>query len=114
VVIGFAAACLGSAASFLGRLAATMGRSDLAAQHFERALQVNEELRAPGCLARTQVDYARAILSSGGWGSDQRADELLAAAAKTAAELGLGAVARKVQALDARPGTASAPGKAPV
>jgi len=113
VVIGFAAACLGSAASFLGRLAATMGRPDLAAQHFERALQVNEELRAPGCLARTQVDYAWAILGTGGHGSDPRADELLAAAAKTAAELGLGAVARKVQALDARPGAPSAPGRRP-
>jgi DNA-binding SARP family transcriptional activator len=102
VVIGFAAACLGSAASFLGRLAATMGRSDLAARHFERALQVNEELRAPACLARTQVDYAGAILSSGERGSDPRAEELLAAATKTAAELGLGAVARKVEALAAQ------------
>jgi DNA-binding SARP family transcriptional activator len=102
VVIGFAAACLGSAASFLGRLAATMGRSDLAARHFERALQINEELRAPACLARTQVDYAGAILSSGERGSDPRAEELLAAATKTAGELGLGAVARKVEALAAQ------------
>ena len=96
VVIGLAAVCLGSAASFLGKLAATMGDAALAERHFERALVVNERLRAPACLARTQVDYARAL----GMGSP-RAAELLAAAERTAADLGLGAVARKVAALNA-------------
>jgi DNA-binding SARP family transcriptional activator/tetratricopeptide (TPR) repeat protein len=102
VVIGFAAVCLGSAASFLGKLAATMGQPELAAQHFERALEANRELHAPACLARTQVDYARALMSSG-LPRDPRADELLQAAARTAAELGLGAVARKVERLNAEP-----------
>ena len=96
VVIGLAAVCLGSAASFLGKLAATMGDAALAERHFERALVVNERLGAPACLARTQVDYARAL----GMGSP-RAAELLAAAERTAADLGLGAVARKVAALSA-------------
>ena len=93
VVIGLAAVCLGSAESFLGRLAGTMGRIDLAASHFERALPANAALGAPACVARTQVDYAAAL------GSGPRAQELLAAAARAAAELGLGAVARKVAAL---------------
>ena len=53
------------------------------------------------CLARTQVDYARAL------GPGPRATELLAAAAQTAAELGLGAVARKVAELG---GSYAAPG----
>jgi DNA-binding SARP family transcriptional activator/tetratricopeptide (TPR) repeat protein len=90
VVIGLAAVCLGSAASFLGKLAATTGRTDLAAGHFEHALEANAALDAPGCLARTQVDYARAL------GPGPRAEELLAAAEQTASELGLGAVARKI------------------
>ena len=94
VVIGLAAVCLGSAESFLGRLAGTMGRIDLAASHFERALSANAALEAPACLARTQVDYAR------GLGPGPRAAELLAAAGRTAAELGLGAVARKIAVLD--------------
>jgi DNA-binding SARP family transcriptional activator len=98
VVIGLAAVCLGSAASFLGKLADTMGRADLAAEHFERALVANTALLAPGCLARTQVDYARAL------GPGRRADELLDAAGQAAAQLGLGAVARKVAALGAQPG----------
>ena len=50
------------------------------------------------CLARTQVDYARAILSRV-HPSDPRAAGLLAAAAQTAAELGAGSVARRVVAL---------------
>ena len=94
VVIGLAAVCLGSAESFLGKLAATMGDSAGAEYHFERALAANALLGAPGCLARTQVDYARAL------GSGPRAVELIAAATQTAAELGLGAVARKVAELE--------------
>ena len=96
VVIGLAAVCLGSAASFLGKLAATMGRADLAAGHFERALADNAELQAPVCLARTQVDYARALYGGPG---QARADELLAAAADAADRFGSGAVARKVAVL---------------
>jgi DNA-binding SARP family transcriptional activator/tetratricopeptide (TPR) repeat protein/energy-coupling factor transporter ATP-binding protein EcfA2 len=99
VVIGLAAVCLGSAASFLGKLAATMGRHDRAREHFERALAANAELQAPVCLARTQVDYARAIWNPAH--PDPRATDLLAAAAVTANELGAGSVARRVAALRA-------------
>jgi predicted ATPase/DNA-binding SARP family transcriptional activator/tetratricopeptide (TPR) repeat protein len=103
VVIGLAAVCLGSAASFLGKLAATMGHRDRAVEHFERALVANAELRAPVCLARTQVDYASAIVSlaQGGRGPNPRAAELLAAAAQTASELGAGSVAHRAAALGA-------------
>jgi tetratricopeptide (TPR) repeat protein len=97
VVIGLAAACLGSAAGFLGKLAATMGHTERAVEHFERALAANAELHAPGCVARVEVDYARAIMSSG----DRRAGELLRSAAQAAERHGLGAVARKVAALRA-------------
>ncbi len=73
VVIGLAAVCLGSAERFLGKLAATMGRSADAERHFERALVANAALGAPGCLARTQVDYARALASwSAGGGAARR------------------------------------------
>jgi tetratricopeptide (TPR) repeat protein len=101
VVIGLAAACLGSAAGFLGKLAATMGRAERAVEHFERALAANAALQAPGCLARTQVDYALALWDSG----DPRAGELLDAAAEAAARHGLVAVARKVAALRAESGS---------
>jgi hypothetical protein len=81
-----------------------MGRGEQAVEHFERALVANAELGAPGSLARTQVDYARAIGSFGGPG-DPRAGELLDAAAEAAERHGLGAVARKVAALRAESGS---------
>ena len=105
VVIGLAAVCLGSAASFLGKLAATVGRAEEAAAQFEHALAANAALRAPGCLARTQVDYARLIGSPGYPDPSHfaRAGELLEAAGDAAARLGLGAVARKAAVLRAEP-----------
>ena len=105
VVIGLAAVCLGSAASFLGKLAATVGRAEEAAAQFEHALAANAALRAPGCLARTQVDYARLIGSPGypDPSHSARAGELLEAAGDAAARLGLGAVARKAAVLRAEP-----------
>jgi DNA-binding SARP family transcriptional activator/tetratricopeptide (TPR) repeat protein len=103
VVIGLAAACLGSASGFLGKLAATMGRGERAAEHFERALAANAALHAPGCLARVQVDYARSIWSVRP--GDPRAAELLRSAGEAAERHGLGAVARKVAALRAETGS---------
>ncbi len=109
VVIGLAAVCLGSAAGFLGKLAATMGRGDRAAEHFERALAANAELQAPGCLARTQVDYAQAIggLAEPGErrAGERHPGELLEAASDAAERHGLGEVARKVAALRAEQGS---------
>jgi DNA-binding SARP family transcriptional activator/tetratricopeptide (TPR) repeat protein len=99
VVIGLAAGCLGSAEAFLGKLAATLGRGREAAEHFERALAVNQALRAPVCVARTQVDYARAL------GPGDRARKLVQDALRTAARLGLQDVARRARAVaDPEPG----------
>ncbi len=96
VVIGLAAVCLGSAAGFLGKLAATSGRDGAAAAHFEHALDANAALKAPVCLAHTQLDYARLL------GRATRAVELIDAAARTAAELGLPWVARRAEQLRGR------------
>ncbi len=99
VVIGIAVVCQGSAERFLGLLAAAAGREADARRHFERALLSNEALRAPVCLAHTQLDYARVL---GGWGSDQdRASALIGAAARTAEELSLPAIARRAAELRA-------------
>ncbi len=91
VVVGLAAICLGSAEAFLGKLAATIGRDRDAAEHFERALAANQALRAPVCVARTQLDYARML------GQGTRARELVEEASRTAARLGLRDVARKAR-----------------
>jgi DNA-binding SARP family transcriptional activator len=96
VVVGLAAVCLGSAASFVGKLAATIGNDRDAAALFERALDANTALRAPVCLAHTQLDYARAL------GPGPRAQELIESAAGTAQTLGLRKLARRVVELGGR------------
>jgi tetratricopeptide (TPR) repeat protein len=96
VVIGLAAVCLGSAARYLGRLAMVVGQSDAAIEHFDLALAGNAALGTPVYLAHTRLDYARAL------GPGAGASELIEAAAKTAAELGLANVARRAQTLRER------------
>jgi tetratricopeptide (TPR) repeat protein len=96
VVIGLAAVCYGSAARYLGQLAACLGHRDRAVAHFERALAANDALRAPVWLAHTQLDCASAL------GAGAAASELLAAAARTAEELDLPALARRASELQAR------------
>ncbi len=95
VVIGLAVVCLGSAARYLGRLAATMDRRREAAEHFERALVAEAALKAPVCLAHTQLEYARML------GPDSaRARSLLESATTTAQKLGLAALLGRAAKLD--------------
>jgi tetratricopeptide (TPR) repeat protein len=93
VVIGLAAACLGSSCRFLGCLAATAGREQDAAAHFERALDANAQLGAVVELAHTQLDYAQLL------GRGARSRGLTDAAARTAEQLGLPRVALRAQTL---------------
>jgi len=93
VVIGLGAACLGSVATFLGQLAAGIGRAREAAELFEQGLAANTALRAPVCVARTELEYARAL------GPGRRGQDLVAAAERAAAHLGLDKLARDAQQL---------------
>ena len=89
VVIGLAAACLGSVARYLGRLAATIGDRDLAREHLAHAMEAHTALQAPVHVAHTQIDYARVL------GPGSEADRLIESAAATARRLGLRSVARR-------------------
>jgi class 3 adenylate cyclase/tetratricopeptide (TPR) repeat protein len=96
---------LGSGSRFLGLLAATLHRWEDAEQHFEDALAMNQRMGAPPCVARTQHDYARMLLSRGAPGDRERALELLQLALNAAQEMGMTKViddclALKVQAQD--------------
>jgi DNA-binding SARP family transcriptional activator/tetratricopeptide (TPR) repeat protein len=93
VVVGVAVTCLGSVSRYLGKLATMLGRSDDAAAHFERALEVNQALQAPVLVAHTQLDYAAAL------GPGDRAAELVADAERSAVMLDLPAVRRRVMEL---------------
>jgi predicted ATPase/DNA-binding SARP family transcriptional activator len=95
VVVGIAAVCLGSTARYLGRLALVMGDTGTALGHLELALRSNTALRASVQLAHTQLDYAAAL------GPGTKAREHVAAAEKTAQELHLPAVERRLEKLRA-------------
>jgi len=96
VVAGIAVVCFGSAARYLGKLAVTIGRERDAGDHFELALEQNASLGAPVLLAHTQLDYASSL------GHGVRARRMIDEAARTAAELGLAALAQRAEGLAAR------------
>ncbi len=95
VVVGLGAVCLGSTARYLGRLATTMDDRDRARAHLELAQRSNKGLRAPAELAHTWLDYALVVQRR------SQARELVAAAARVAAELELPSVARRAREHDA-------------
>jgi DNA-binding SARP family transcriptional activator len=81
--------CLGSASRYLGILAATMSRSERAARHFERALELNAIAGALPALAHTQHDYACTLLARGTVDDTRLARELLDRAVATYDDLGM-------------------------
>ncbi len=93
------AACYGSVSRFLGLLSATMKRWDAVDAHFAVALEANARLRARPWLARTQCDYATALLARGAPGDRAKAMDLLNEASDTARTLGMKALLDKVLAL---------------
>ena len=71
------AACVGSNHMFLGFLAETMGRLDQAIVHFQRALDVNEQIGAYFILPRTYFGFARTLLARGNTGDAELASKLI-------------------------------------
>jgi hypothetical protein len=80
-------------ATFVGRLAATIGHKREATKLFEQGLVSNSALRAPLCVARTELEYARVL------GPGRRGQELVAAAERAAARLGVDKLARDAEQL---------------
>jgi hypothetical protein len=93
VVVGLGAVCLGSVATFVGRLAAVIGRKREAGALFEQGLVANTALRAPLCVARTELEYARAL------GPGPRGEDLIAAAERAATTLGVDKLTRDAEQL---------------
>jgi DNA-binding SARP family transcriptional activator len=94
VVYGGGAICTGAVARFLGDLAALLGRSEAAAAHYERALDVNRRLGAEPALAHTEFGYGGLLLVTG---TDvARGRSLLAGAAARAQGLGMPCLASRI------------------
>jgi tetratricopeptide (TPR) repeat protein len=91
--------CQGCASRPLGLLAATMSHHDAAARHFEHALTINTQIKAPIWTAHTQHDYARMLLRRNHDGDRAKALTLLTEALATAQRLGLKPLVNRTQLL---------------
>jgi tetratricopeptide (TPR) repeat protein len=81
--------CTGSVARTLGILASLASRWEVAASHFEAALEMNASMGARPWLAQTRLDYARMLVARGASGDRERAIELADSATSAFAELGM-------------------------
>jgi DNA-binding winged helix-turn-helix (wHTH) protein/tetratricopeptide (TPR) repeat protein len=88
----------GAVAHYLGVLAAVLDRPEEAAVHFESALEMNARMGARAYLARSGAEYAALLLRRGGAGDRARARELRDAAQRSADELGLHGLSRRLAA----------------
>jgi tetratricopeptide (TPR) repeat protein len=77
VVDGIGAACIGSVELVLGELATLLEEYDVAAAHFDRALEVNAAAGAPLPVANTQRIKASMLARRGGSGDDRERRKLL-------------------------------------
>lgn len=97
VVIGGAAAVyLGPASHHLGVLAVLCDRIDEAVEHLAGAVSVSERAGALPWLARSRFELARALARRGAKGDAGRAGTLLADATRTAEELGMESLLRRM------------------
>jgi DNA-binding winged helix-turn-helix (wHTH) protein len=90
----------GCVSRHLGLLATSLERWDDAAVHFEEALEVERRMGALPFEAWVRRDSARMLLRRGEPGDRRAARDLLAAAATTAREIGLGCVPESLAALE--------------
>lgn len=96
-LIRFAPGCLGSVARYAGLLAELQSEHDRACAWFDRALAVNNRLRATTWLSHTQHEYARALAQRGRRGDRARASSLRGEALATARLRGLDALAHAIE-----------------
>jgi DNA-binding CsgD family transcriptional regulator len=98
LLAGTSIACFGAADALLGSLCATMKRWTDAEQHFLAALAMNERQGARPALAHSRYHYACMLLARHGGADRQLAGNLLDAAAHGTAELGMRALAERIDA----------------
>lgn len=89
----------GGASHHLGALATLLGRFEEAEASFVAAAELHERIGAPCWLARTQLEWARMLLTRRAPGDAERGRGLLQQALSTARELGLANVERRAAQL---------------
>jgi tetratricopeptide (TPR) repeat protein len=97
----------GSIARWLGSLATLLFHYDEAERHFEKALEMNERIRARIWVAHTQHDYARMLVARGAPEDRTKAAQLATAALVTARQAGMKPLEERVLALTHEAGLGS-------
>lgn len=92
----------GAVSHNLGQLAAIQGRWDVAARHFDDAMDLESRAQIRHLLARTQVEYARMLLERGRPDDALLARSLLGAAERAAESLGMPSLVGRARALHAQ------------
>jgi hypothetical protein len=100
-VLGGAVVVRGPLRYWLALLDLALGHAGDAVDGFERALTSAQRLGAQPWVAQASLGLARALLARNGEGDGARADELIAAAARTAESIGMGGVAAETRELGA-------------
>jgi hypothetical protein len=90
---------------YLGQLAAVAGDHDRATDYFEQAIATCRGLDAPVMQARSEIAWARALLSAGRAGTGERAHRLLESARARADKFGARDLARRIDAVAAKEGS---------
>jgi DNA-binding SARP family transcriptional activator len=108
VVAGWGVVCSGSVDRYLGILANTLGNQDLAAKHFEAAIEQESKLQASALLADTLYWKARALLSRARTAGRERDDALacLERSQEVADRCGLTRLRRRIGELKSAEGLA--------
>jgi len=99
VIAPIATVCCGSAARYLGMLAGTLGDWAAAEEHFAAALAMDEQLQAWPWQAHTKHEFAVKLRARGRRRDQNRASDLLAAAAASAERIGMPALQEKIRSL---------------
>jgi hypothetical protein len=89
----------GAMARYLGLLATTLGDLPLAESHFAAAVELHERVGAPVFLARTRLEWARALIRLGGSAGALRAGRLLEQALLGARAYGCTALEERILAV---------------
>ena len=108
VMIGHLVAWYGATDRYLGMLATTLGEWDRAAEHFERALELNRRMGAITWVAHTTYQYGRMLLTRGRHERD-RAAKLLGEAAAHAERAGMPTLLGHIRAVAASRQTTDLP-----
>ena len=89
----------GSSSRYLGILASALRRQDIAARHFEVALEAQEQVGARAAIATTQCDYAELLFARQRPGDVERAQQLRSVAQAAAREFGMTRLAQRAGGL---------------